>query len=279
MDTDAGSRGTHKHGNDGAAGHTRGEAFLDFGRGKVLALQILLHQFVVGFGSGLHQDHPGFLNLVGKVVRQFRCLTVVAHPGDLRRQVHDAPEVECLPNGQMERHESGPGTGILQALQGTLPIGILAVHLVDQNCHRLTFGLDPRPRQLGADLGTSHRIHQNQSHLGCGNSADHFAQETRVARRVNEVDLGAVVYEGGNRQAKGNAARLLLVIEVAHRRAVRRIAHAGNGATVVEQRLHQSGLAGTAVPQQGNVANVGHREFSHAASSNSACEPARRRRE
>ena len=91
----------------------------------------------------------------------------------------------------------------------------------------------------------------------------HVAHKVRVAGCVEDVDLVALVLERGEGQRQRQPALDLLGVEIGGRRAVLDAALAGDGPGAEEQRLRQRGLPGSAVPDEGDVADLGRREALH----------------
>ena len=119
------------------------------------------------------------------------------------------------------------------------------------------------PRDLGLHLDALDRGHDEQREVGGLERGADVADEVGVARRVEEVDLGAVELERRQRERHRDPAALLLGVEVADRRAVLDLAEAGDRPGREQEGLGERGLAGAAVADEGDVADVGRRERLH----------------
>ena len=154
---------------------------------------------------------------------------------------------------------------LAQLVERALEAGPLAVELVDEDhAGHVELGRDP-PCRLGLDLDALDRADHEDGEVGDPQGGVDVADEVGVAGAVEQVDLVAVVLERREGQRQRDAALDLLGIEVGRRGAVLHPALTVDGAGAVEQRLRQGGLAGSAVPDQGDVTDPGGGEALHRA--------------
>ena len=107
------------------------------------------------------------------------------------------------------------------------------------------------------------RVDDHDRSVGDAERGDRVGDEARVAGRVDQVDLAAVVLERGDGGADRHLALLLVRFEVGGRRPILDPPEAVDDPGLEQQRLVQRGLAGAAVADQRDVANpvgglVGH---------------------
>ena len=189
-------------------------------------------------------------------------LVAVVQVRRVGQEVGHAAKGRLFADRQLERGDAGAET-IAQLVERALEAGPFTVELVDED--------HAGKVQLGGELPGGVRLdldaldgadHENRqvSHSECG---VHVADEVRVARAVDEVDLVVLPFEGRQRQRQRKVALLFLGIEVAHGRAVFDTSHAGDSAGLVEQSLGQAGLSGSAVSDQCDVADLFRRKALH----------------
>ena len=118
---------------------------------------------------------------------------------------------------------------------------------IDETGHIPLFTVLPGLLQTHADavLGGA----DDDRRVGHGQSLHHLAGKVEGARSVQNIDLAALVLQGGHRSGDGNLALDLLRVIVAHGVAVHGLAHAVDSAGHIEQALRQSSFAASAVAQ------------------------------
>ena len=119
------------------------------------------------------------------------------------------------------------------------------------------------PRDLGLDLHTLDRRHDEQCEVGRLERGTDVADEIGVARGVDDVDLRAVELERRQCERHRDAAPLFLGVEVADGRAVLDLAQAGDRPGCEQERFGERSLAGATVAHEGDVADVGRWERLH----------------
>ena len=166
------------------------------------------------------------------------------------------------PIGQLQRRDSC-AEEVLELVERPLERRAFAVELVDEERARDAALLGELPRDFGLHFDAFDRRHDEEREIGRVERRGHVADEVRVARRVEQVDLVAVGGERGERERHRDAPALLLGIEVADRGAVLDLAEPVDGAGGEDEGLGERGLTGAAVPHQGDVADLGRREGLH----------------
>ena len=135
-------------------------------------------------------------------------------------------------------------------------VGVLAVHLVDEDHARDTALLGQPPGLLGADLDAGRGVDDDDGRVGHAQGGLHVADEVGVAGRVDDVDLGVPPLDGGHAGADGDAPLDLVRVEIGDGVAFVDPAQAGGGLGVEEERLRQRRLPRTAVREQADVADA-----------------------
>ena len=231
---------------------------------EVAFLEVLLDQVVVGFGGGLHQLQPRRFHRLFHVGRQVGALRARAQVGLLRDQVDHPGEVGLFAQGQHDRNELVVPKTVLQTGKRGVKIGVVAVHLVDDDHDGLPAGAGEFPGQLGPHFHAGDRIDHHHDRIRHVNGVLDLALEVRVAGRVQQVDLGLVEFDRHQRGGKRKRAILLIVVPVRNRVAFLNGPQTIGGAAVVEQRFNQRGLARPLMARQGDVADVLACVFLHA---------------
>ena len=119
------------------------------------------------------------------------------------------------------------------------------------------------PRDLGLHLDALDRRHDEQREVGGLDRGGDVADEVGVPGRVEHVDLVVLELERRERERHRDVAALLLGVEVADGRAVLDPAEADDRPGVEQQGLGQGGLAGAAVADEGDVADLRGRKRLH----------------
>ena len=151
---------------------------------------------------------------------------------------------------------AGAAEPLLQRGQDVLKVGVLAVHLVDEDNAGCGPLIQEGPRVLGSDLYAGWRRHEHNSPVGNPQAGNHLTTEVRVARSVDHVDLVVAPDAGHERQLCAAASLDLLRLIVGSGVAILDPAHAGCGAGGKEQGLRERGLAGTTVREEYDVSQL-----------------------
>jgi hypothetical protein len=221
-------------------------------RGYLALLQVGLHQLFVHL-DGLVDDpgvglrHRGEVGVAGWIEE------AVHHLGGAR-------------GGQVHR-QALVAEGLADAAEQPFQVHALGVDVVD-NDHAalLAFAgpfLQPPGHGLDAGLGVDDdgdRVHRGQ-HAQC------LADEVGISGGVDEVDVGAAVVEADQGGAQGVLVFLFEGVGVGDGVAFFHRAGGLDAAGLMEQCLHQGGLAGAGMSDQGDVADFFSGVFGHKPSS------------
>ena len=132
--------------------------------------------------------------------------------------------------------------------------GAGAVHLVDHHDRLEAGGECLLGHEAGLRHGAVHRVHQQQHRVDHGHDPLHLAAEVGVAGGVDDVDLVVAVLEGGVLGEDGDAPFLLQVVGVHHPFHV--AGAISQGAGLLQQLVHQGGLAVVNVGDDGDIAQA-----------------------
>ena len=257
--------GLHQHvnaytGDGGAAQHGADSTLADadlqtLGHilgGQLHGLEELLHQLLVGAGGGFHQLGAQGLHLVGHVGGDGAlALGVVSL---VVQQVND--DGDGLVGVSLGGNDGCDGGAelALDSLDAAGVVGVSLLHAVDE--HHAGLLAQHLPSTLHTDgqavLGVTH----DDGALGGADSAHGLTGEIEVAGGVHHVDLLTLIHDGSKGQRDRDLALDLLGVVVTGGVAVSGLAQTVNTLGHVQHLLHQRGLAGAAVAQQGNIANV-----------------------
>ena len=135
-------------------------------------------------------------------------------------------------------------------------VGIFLVHAVDKDNDGLLCLQTQRNRLLRADChGTVRARYDDHCTAGSERFRD-FAFKVVKTGNVDQVDLDVLPGNGSDGKRNGHLARNFLLVKVGDGGAVLDLAHALNDAAVKEHRFKQCGFAFTAVPDNGNIADI-----------------------
>ena len=221
------------------------QAFQLFLGELLFALQILHHELVVSLchlvAELVARSLGGILVFGRNLVDDFAAVDgVVArlHAQD----VDNALEVFVHADRNGDRAQAGAEARV-QHGHGGVEIGVFAVNMVDEHGSAKSHVLRFAPQLVVHDLRACHGVDHEQRGLGGLHGRQGVAQEVRLARRVDQVDLEVLVRDGRQRGADGEAAADLFVVVIQVRFPVVRGAHAGRFAGDVEHGLSERGLA------------------------------------
>ena len=243
--------------NDGTIGNADAQAAEDFFLGQLAFFEVLLHQFFVGAGDGFHNffarggDHFFFAG--GQ--RNFLHGLAGGFVGFLFKHVHNALEAEAFAQRQQDRHYFGAELAA-QGFEGLMEIGVLAIHLVDDEAAHDAVLCGERPRFFRADGHAGNGADDDGRAFAYAHRAHHFADEIEVAGHVDEVDLLALPFDGRNGGGNGNAAAGFFGVKVGDGVAVFHAARTVDRAGGEEHGLDQRGFAFAAVSDDDDVANI-----------------------
>ena len=139
-------------------------------------------------------------------------------------------------------------------IDNLLEIGVFAIHLVHEKRPRQTHFLGEAPAFLRFNLDARGRRDDDERAIRRGESPFDFADEIRVARGVDEIQLAAVPLDRHQLAADGKAAPQFLRFDVQKRRAVRRASQPLHGSRVKKASVQKARFPGTPVPDNGDIA-------------------------
>ena len=252
--------GAAQHREQGQLPHALAQALDHLGVGEGLAAEVLVHHLLGGFGHGLLQglvelgDH---VHLVGGDVH-FHPLVVLQLIGPLVEHVDEAGGVLVrVPHGN---HQGGNLVAVLlpQGVEGGVVVAVFLVGLgdIDKARHVPLLAVFPdffKPHG-NAVLGGA----DDDGGVSGPQGLHHLAGKIKGARGVQQVDLAALVLQGGHGGGNRNLPADLLGVIVADGVAVSAGTHALEGTGHEQQALGQGGLAAAAVAQKADVADVLH---------------------
>ena len=169
------------------------------------------------------------------------------------QQVHD--NGDGLVGVSLGGHDGGDG-GAELGLDGVHAGGVVGVgflHTVDE--HHAGLLAQHLPCTLHTHGQTILGVANDDGTLSGADGAQRLAGEVKVAGSVHDIDLDIVILHGSESQRNGNLALDLLGVIVAGGVAVHGLAETVGTLGHKEHLLGQSGLSGTAVTQQANIAN------------------------
>ena len=153
----------------------------------------------------------------------------------LKEAVHHAV---AAAGGQIQR-QAFAATRFAQLLQHVGAVGVAAVDLVDDDepaqlalARKLHEALRERVDAVDGTDDDGDRLHRLEHR-------QRLAEEIRVARRVDEVDVDAVAVEAADRGVEGVLQAPLLRVEIRHRGAARQAAASTDRARLQQQRLQE----------------------------------------
>ena len=156
------------------------------------------------------------------------------------------------------------GELLLELAECAEEVGALAVEHVHEDEAREPELLGALPHPAGADLDAHHPADDDERALDHAQRRPRLALEARVARNVDQVQLPSLPVGVRERERDRHLPALLVVVPVGDRRARVDRAEAVQLTGLEEHRLDERGLAGAAVADDGDVANLSGLECGHA---------------
>ena len=223
------------------------------------ALDVLLEQLVVELGDGFDELLARLFDIALDVLRDVRDEVFLIVRDDLHVQgqkVDDTLEGCLLANRQLHGHDA-IAEAHAQLLDDLTEVGVLAVHLVDEESARQLGFLCITPCLLRLDFDARGRRNHDEGAVGRRQGILDLADEVRIARRVDEIDLIVTPFAGGELQVNRHAAALFLRLTVEDTRVLFHAAEALDRARIEEAGIEQARLARLAMADDGNIAQVG----------------------
>ena len=140
--------------------------------------------------------------------------------------------------------------------QHLVEIRFLLVERVDDDHFRDAVLRGVFPDRVRAHADAVLRVDDDEREIADAQRAQTFADEIRVARAINDVELLPQPFEVQQRGGDGNLPVLFAVVIIGNRRAGGDAAHAVDDAGAGEHGLAEHGFAGRSVADDGEVADV-----------------------
>ena len=223
------------------------------------ALDVLLEQLVVELGDGFDELLARLFDIALDVLRDVRDEVFLIVRDDLHVQsqkVDDTLEGCLLTNRQLYGHDAITEAHA-QLLDDLTEVGVLAVHLIDEEGARQLGFLSIAPCLLRLDFDARRRRDHDEGAVGRRQGILDLADEVRIARRVDEIDLIVTPFAGGELQVDRHAAALFLRLTVEDTRMLFHAAEALDRARIEKAGIEQARLARLAMADDGNIAQVG----------------------
>ena len=179
--------------------------------------------------------------------------------GDHVQHVDDAAKVLLAADRDRDR-DAARRELLLDRLERGGEVGAVAVEVVDEDDARLLELVAAAPQPRGHDLDARHARDREERALHDPQRAERVGHEARIAGRVEDVELVALVLGVQERARDRHGAPLLVLVVVRHRGAVGDGAQARDRARLEEQRLRERRLAASAVADERDVADLLGRE-------------------
>ena len=182
-------------------------------------------------------------------------LTVLKNVSLQMHEVHDAMKRRPIADGHLGGGDHLAIAGPDRVNKAEI-VGVLLVHLVDEDGAGQTVTLGVFPGGIETDIGTAAVLggDHEQGRLDHFQCRRDFTQEIRVAGGINEVDVDPIPFTGGKRGMDACLAPDFFRIKVADSRPVFDTPLALDGAGDVEERFGEGGLPCAAVSDKCNIA-------------------------
>ena len=171
----------------------------------------------------------------------------------LLRRAIDERKIQLLVR-RVERDEQ-----FKHLVQNFFWVRVLAVNLVDDH-NRLRAGFERLAQNKARlRLRAFGGIHHQQHAVNHVHDALHLAAEIRVAGRIHDVDVVILVFERGVLGADGDALFLFQIHGIHQAFFGRFVLVLAEGSRLLEQTIHERGLAVVNVRDDSDISNVQHR--------------------
>ena len=232
---------------------------------QIPALEVFVHQFVIGLGGGLEQIFPEPVAFGPDLGRDLFLVEgraeIVLVPDDFLHpdQVDDAPELFLGADVQLYRHRVC-AEALANLLEHARKIGAGAVHLVDEHQPRHVVAIGLPPDRFRLRLDPADRVEHDAGAVENPQRTLDLDGEIHVTGRIDYIDtvlvellLHAVPETGRGGRGDRNAALLLLLHPVHDGGAVVDFTYFVRNARVEQDPLRGRRLAGI---DMGNNADV-----------------------
>ena len=174
-------------------------------------LEVLLEQGIVGLGDGLDEREPRGGDRAGEldgggVDDELPARVEMMRPAS--QEIHEAAEALTVADRQVKLHHAD-SEHLLELAGAGVVVRALVIHLVGDRGEPESVLSRVAVRALGADPYPVLGIQHQHGVVGGGDRTLHLAREARVARRVQDGELGVVPAKRADRGRDARAAVLL----------------------------------------------------------------------
>ena len=236
------------------------ERRLQLGNRDFLALEILLHQLVVGRSNRLHHLFAVFLRLVqhirgNRLHAHILTKVVVVNVRLHVHQVDDAAEGHVMTDRQLNRHcvcmES-----CVNHIDHTVEISTRDVHLVDVHHSRDFVLVRLSPDSFGLRLNAALCAQNGNRTVQNTQGTLHLDRKVDVTGGINDIDPVSLPETGRRGGGNGNTSLLLLHHPVHGRAAVVNLAQLVRFTRVEQDTLGSRGFSGVDVRHDTDVSGI-----------------------
>ena len=266
LDTLVTVRRTANNGNNLIVDGGLTQGSLQFLDSRLLALKVLHHEVIVGFGDGLHHLGMVFLSQLLHILgnglhAHILTLNIIVNVCFHVDEVDDAAEGHFLTDGQLDRDGVGMQS-VAHHVEYAIEVSTGNVHLIDISHTRdmVLISLTPNGFRLGlnAALGTENR----NGTVKHAERTLNFHREVYVSGGINDVDTVILPVAGGCGGGNGDTSLLLVCHPVHGSRTLVGLTYL-MGLTGVEQdTLGGRGLTGIDVSHDTDITSTIKRIFS-----------------
>ena len=239
---------------------------------ELLAVEVPLHQALVGLDDGVEQLLAVLRDLVGHLGGDLARRGLLASLGARVRlhvqQVDDPADLVLDADREMHRDAAGRER-VPQLLEDAVEVGPLAVEHVHEEDAGQAELLRPRPDAVGLDLDAHDRRDDDQRSFDDPQRRDRVALEARLAGRVDQVDLPALPLEVAEGRGDRHLPALLVLVPVGDSRALLDRSEPVDRPGLEEHCLDERGLPRPTVSGDGDVADLSGLDCGHAYRSSS----------
>ena len=218
-----------------------------------MTVEVALHQPLVGLDDGVEELLAVFRHLVGQLGRDLAGLALLAalraRVGGQVDQVDDPGQLVLAADRQVDG-DAAVGELRAERLENPEEVGTLAIEHVHDD--------DAREIEIGGAVPHAARAHLDPHH-----AADDDERALDDAEGVDEVDLAPLPVRVADRGGERHLPLVLLVVPVRDGRALLDRAEPVDGAGLEEDRLNERRLPGSAMADDGDVANLPGLDYRH----------------
>ncbi len=235
--------------------------------GDFFAFEIAHHQVFIVLGDGFDECLAIEGDIVFQLGREILLLVLAVavlleDEGTPVEKVHDTAEILFLADRELEWRHAFPER-FDHRFERLPEVGVLAVHLVDEEHARQADALGVVPDLLCPDLDAGCRVDHDDRRVDDAHRGTDVTAEVRVVGRIDDVDLAVVVLDGDDAVGEGKMPLDLFGIRVGNRRAQRDTPAAGDGPRIEQHCFDQRRAAGLAVRKDTDVKDAIRGVLSH----------------